>query len=394
MIPDRLKALDFSLQNSHQLLNKLISASYPFAMWRLPQTSVSYLLIGLQPEEPMNSIYELENLTECFIVNPFHESHPPKPLVLKGDLLIRMEDNRSEVKLSPMISAELLEKFHSDMNRSDSAKLKNEEEVSTSPIDYVKMVEQARKEISAGLLEKVVLARSQEVRLPNTFDVGIVFDQLSNRYPNAFPYVLNTQKHGLWIGATPEKLIAVENSRYFSTDSLAGTQPLNGQSLSDVAWTMKEIEEQAMVSRYIINCFKKIRLREYEEIGPKTVKAGNMAHLKTSFQVDMQETNSPQLASTMVELLHPTSAVCGFPRDKALAFIDSHEGFDRELYAGFLGPVNVAGSTNLFVNLRCMKVLGTTARLFAGAGITDGSNPAKELAETELKMNTLLAVLK
>ncbi|MCK5278956.1 MAG: chorismate-binding protein, partial [Cyclobacteriaceae bacterium] len=101
----------------------------------------------------------------------------------------------------------------------------------------------------------------------------------------------------------------------------------------------------------------------------------------------------PQLGSVMLELLHPTSAVCGMPKEPAKSFIIENEGFDREYFSGFLGPVNVQGETNIFVNLRCMKLMKHHAKLFAGAGIISNSNPEKEWNETEIKMQTLLKVL-
>src|SRR5690606_35968900 len=146
---------------------------------------------------------------------------------------------------------------------------------------------------------------------------------------------------GSWIGASPEVLIKTKGD-CFSTMSLAGSQRAIGDNpLKNVAWTQKEIEEQALVSRYIVKCFKKIRLREYEEIGPKTDIAGNLLHLRTDFKVNMKATNFPQLGSIMLELLHPTSAVAGMPRDRALEFIRKHEKFDRALFSGFIGPVNI-----------------------------------------------------
>src|SRR5690606_14602969 len=156
------------------------------------------------------------------------------------------------------------------------------------------------------------------------------------------------------------------------------------QAISQASWTQKEIEEQALVSRYIINCFKKIRLREYDEKGPKTVKAGNLMHLKTDFTVDTRSVNFPELATVMLELLHPTSAVCGMPRQPALEFIKNNEGFDRRLYSGYLGPVNLMGETNLFVNLRCMALKSDQATIYAGAGVTVDSDPEKEWQETEM----------
>jgi isochorismate synthase len=198
---------------------------------------------------------------------------------------------------------------------------------------------------------------------------------------------------GSWFGATPETLIKIDGGN-FQTVSLAGTQQLStDQSLNEVAWTQKEIEEQAMVSRYIINCFKKIRLREFTENGPKTARAANLAHLKTEYDVDMHAVNMPQLGSIMLNLLHPTSAVCGMPLQESLDFIKTHENYDRELYAGFLGPININQSSHIFVNLRCMKIMNRTGRFYAGAGITEDSNPDKELEETKMKMDTLKRII-
>ena len=127
---------------------------------------------------------------------------------------------------------------------------------------------------------------------------------------------------GSWLGASPELLVSVEDKTTFRTTALAGTLPYTeGTNLKTVAWTQKDIEEQALVERYIISCFKKIRLREYEEHGPKTVVAGNLMHLKSDFTVDMKATNFLQLGSVMLHLLHPTSAVCGVPLDTALEFL-------------------------------------------------------------------------
>jgi isochorismate synthase len=180
----------------------------------------------------------------------------------------------------------------------------------------------------------------------------------------------------------------------FKTVAVAGTQAIAADGdLKMVGWTQKEIEEQALVSRYIINCFKKIRLREFEEHGPKSWRAGNLVHLKTEYEVDMVATNFPQLGTVMLKLLHPTSAVCGMPKEESIQFLKANENFDRSFYSGYLGPVNFQSETSLFVNLRCMEWNFKTATLYAGAGVTQDSNPAKEWDETELKMETLLKVI-
>jgi isochorismate synthase len=96
----------------------------------------------------------------------------------------------------------------------------------------------------------------------------------------------------------------------------------------------------------------------------------------------------------MLKLLHPTSAVCGMPLEAAQQFLKVNEGYDREFYTGFLGPVNFKNESHLCVNLRCMQVLTKTAILYAGAGVTIDSDPIKEFEETELKMEALLNLIK
>jgi isochorismate synthase len=204
-------------------------------------------------------------------------------------------------------------------------------------------------------------------------------------YPNSFVNFFHIPKIGTWIGASPEVLIETKGE-YFHTMSLAGTQPAKGENpLKTAAWTSKEIEEQALVSRYIVDCFKKIRLREYDEYGPKTVLAGTLLHLRSDFRVNMAKTNFPQLGSVMLELLHPTSAVCGMPREAAHSFLKEYEGFDRSFFAGFIGPVNINAETSIFVNLRTASISENKAILYAGAGVTEDSDPEKEWEETELK---------
>jgi len=191
------------------------------------------------------------------------------------------------------------------------------------------------------------------------------------------------------MGASPEILIETSGDHFY-TMSLAGTQVAKGENpLKSAAWTQKEIEEQALVSRYIVDCFKKIRLREYEEHGPKTVMAGNLLHLRSDFRVNMKETNFPQLGSVMLQLLHPTSAVCGMPRKEAHEFLKANEGFDRKFFAGFIGPVNIENKTSIYVNLRTASLSQDTITLYAGAGVTEDSDPEKEWEETEVKCNII-----
>ena len=376
-----------------QLVGRLIAGYYPFALWKNPQSEEAYLMIDLCVFHPKEE-FSIEDLEECFIINSYLAAHPPKPDVISGDIVISIDKQKTIVKYSPKLSGESIEKFIDFISTSRKKQYDQNPEDKGTKENYIEKVGKAVNAIQNGLMQKVVLARSKTVSIPSDLNTYSLFNSLADKYPSAFCYLISSEKSGVWMGATPERLLNILDHSTFITDSIAGTQPLkNESSLADIAWTQKEIEEQAMVSRYIIDCLKKIRLREYDEIGRKTIQAGNLAHLKTSFTIDMKATNSPMLGSTMLQLLHPTSAVCGFPRETANEFIDQHEGFDRKLFSGFLGPVNFQSQTRLFVNLRCMELFSDSARLYAGAGITADSVPKKEFEETEHKMNTLLSVL-
>lgn len=260
--------------------------------------------------------------------------------------------------------------------------------------NFTELVRKGLEEISKGKFEKIVPSRTRLIDLGEDFDLIESFENLCSRYENALISFVSIPGTGHWLGATPEVLVTVEDNTIFRTVALAGTMPYTpGMNLRSIAWTQKEIEEQALVERYVISCFKKIRLREYDEHGPKTVVAGNLVHLRCDFTVDMKATNFPQLGSVMLQLLHPTAAVCGMPLDTSLAFLKEHEGYDREFYAGYLGPVNINNNISLFVNLRCMKLLDNKALLYAGAGVTFDSVPEKEFEETEIKFSTLLNVI-
>jgi isochorismate synthase len=263
----------------------------------------------------------------------------------------------------------------------------------TSDDAFLAAVGKAQRRMAEGFVQKVVLSRVVEAPLPKASPVQ-VFERLRFAYPAAFVALASLPSHGVWLGASPELLVGYEDRKRFRTMALAGTRPLpDSGDPNESSWSFKEIEEQAMVGRYIVDQFKKIRLREYHEEGPRAYAAGPVVHLRTDYEVDMAAVERPDLPDTMRDLLHPTSAVCGAPFDEALGFITDHEPHERHLYAGYWGPVLVESESHLFVNLRCLRWDADAVRLFVGAGITAASNPAAELAETEIKTRTLRRVL-
>lgn len=359
------------------------------AAWKATDSSDIQLIIDFSGGRHLDEVV-LENLHDSFLFSPFDKSKDT--LHIQGDL--RVNISKKEVEAISNDKAEhfnryLEKELHEVRNRKTINEILKVKAYDSS--EFLSLVKTCLYRISQNQFQKVVPSRCKEIELKETLNCGRYFKDLCSNYKSAFVSLVFDEKCGLWLGASPELLLQTKEN-IFKTVSLAGTQKYEGQSLSEIAWTQKEIEEHAFVSRYVINCFKKIRLREFEEMGPKTVKAGNLLHLKTQFSVDMISTNFPDLGSVMLELLHPTSAICGMPLEPSLEFLLSHEKYDREYFSGYLGPVGFENSTTLHVNLRCMKVSGKNIRVFAGAGVTEDSQPEKEWLETEMKMNTLLNI--
>ena len=377
------------------LIGHATENNFSVAVWRLPENKTKHLIIS-RKHELLKQDTPLEELPMGFILAPFDRS--ADRIFLKADLAFSFEDNSlkppsnpTETTSTAWFTTYIKNSIHQSKRGFHTLKY---EPSATERDTFMNVVTEGIRQIEQGTFEKIVPSRVHLVPLNSHFDIVDIFQKLCTNVPNALVSFVSTPESGSWIGATPELLVNVENKNIFRTIALAGTQIYQaGVNLKTVAWTQKDIEEQALVERYIISCFKKIRLREFEEHGPKTVVAGNLLHLRSEFKVDMQATNFPQLGSVMLQLLHPTSAVCGVPLDTSTEFLHQHEKYDRQFYSGYLGPVNFNNDINIFVNLRCAQLLEDKAILYAGAGITIDSTPEHEWNETEMKMNTLLKII-
>jgi isochorismate synthase len=379
------------------LLNYSQTNNYSIACWQLPHDGVRHVILS-QKYQHVSKDEWLEELPAGFIFAPFDKDK--ESLFLKADFCFSFKDDRLKNPESELETNSINWFFdkvkHYSKNHPGPINLNAAKSTFSQPAksDFIRLVEKSIEQIEKGGFEKVVPSRYKQIKLSAAFDVVAAFKNLCKVYPNALISFVSIPGIGNWLGASPELLVSVEDKTVFKTTALAGTKPYaENQNIKTVAWTQKEIEEQALVERYIISCFKKIRLREYDEQGPKTIVAGNLMHLKSDFTVDMKATNFPQLGTVMLRLLHPTSAVCGMPLEAAHNFLLTHEGYDREFYAGYLGPVNIDNNIVIFVNIRCLQLTGDSAICYAGAGVTIDSVPEDEWNETELKFKTLLNVV-
>ena len=395
---------------AEELWSSAKDLGFPCALWKLPHTNEIKLLISIR-EGIRNCQPDLEKLSSGFMISPFHWKEQDDILYMEGDIIAFYSESGQLDHVDNTLGEEhpeivkLIEKAsHIKKNKVAGDSVNVTGLLSSLPdhdtkARFERTVELAVSAIKQKQFHKVVLSRTKKLAYTDQFQPAKAFQKLAKAYPHAFVSLVNLpDQKELWLGASPEALVQQRSEGIFKTMSLAGTQKAKDDQGNlipkfDIRWGEKEIEEQALVSRYIIECFKKIRLREYLETGPKTVLAGNLYHLRTDFEVDTNALNFPELSSVMLRLLHPTSAVCGVPKIPSLQFLTDIEGYDRSFYSGFLGPVQVEGDSNIFVNLRTVRLKDGVATFYAGAGITEDSIPEREWEETELKCETLLKVI-
>lgn len=371
-------------------LRKHLKDGRPFVAYRRPDAKVVKAV--LQKDA---STYRIKNLEESgFVFAPFNPEYSPYYIPLENSEIFEFEDLSQE-----SVDGDLYEFLVKEV---DFEYMEEDQKV------HENLVQKGIDTIKAGKLKKVVLARTEKVQVHDPDPIRI-FKNLLKKYSQAFVYIWFHPETGCWLGATPEALLKTERNR-FKTMALAGTQLFKGKI--DVEWEKKEVEEQLIVTDYILDYLEKLRgITNVEISKPYSAKAGNLLHIRTDISGLLEDTGK---LKELIGALHPTPAVCGIPKEKALNFILKNEDISREFYSGYLGELNmkketrrsankknqenqqfssISPTTDLFVNLRCMKLKEGYARIFVGGGITKDSNAADEWMETVNKSQTMKDVL-
>ncbi|MDX2239333.1 MAG: isochorismate synthase [Leptolyngbyaceae cyanobacterium bins.302] len=268
------------------------------------------------------------------------------------------------------------------------------QEVATTET-FKRSVRSALQSIQAQQFNKIVLAHAVDVVSANPFHPVACLNNLRQLYPNCYLFAVHNGMGQAFLGASPERLVWVQN-RQLITDALAGSAP-RGQTLREDALlatallnSEKDNYEHQVVVDFITQKLTALGLTP--QLSPlKLLQLSNIQHLHTPIQATLPA--SVHLLDVLAEL-HPTPAVAGLPRDVACAEIDRQEPFERSLYAAPIGWVNHRGEGEFAVGIRSALIDGCRARLFAGAGIVAGSDPERELAEVQLKLQALLAALR
>ncbi|HEX3542119.1 MAG TPA: isochorismate synthase [Acidimicrobiales bacterium] len=260
-----------------------------------------------------------------------------------------------------------------------------------SHADWAALIAATVAALRQGELDKVVLAREVIVTANREFLPADILRRLDTLYPSCM--VFST---GTFLGASPELLVSRQGRRVRS-HPLAGTVARSGDPTADAALTgrmlgsAKEREEHRLVVAEVAAALGPVcRALDVPE-GPGIVALRNVSHLGTLIEGELE--GDDVTALDLVARLHPTPAVAGTPTDAAVAYLTAVEGFDRGCYAGPVGWMDRQGDGEWAVAVRSAEVRGNTARLFAGVGVVPDSEPAAELAETQLKLQALLAAV-
>ena len=262
------------------------------------------------------------------------------------------------------------------------------------PSHYEEAVVRAVERIRGGELEKVVLAREVEVHAPVDHDPAAIIGLLRDAFPSCFVFAVG-RGDATFLAASPELLVRREGQRA-STVALAGSARRSADPAVDdhlgeqLLRSDKDREENAIVATRIARTLRPHSVWVTAAAEPALVRVANIQHLGLPIRAQLR---SPLGAIELAGLLHPTPAVGGEPGEVAERLIPALEGLDRGWYAGPVGWTDAAGDGEFCVALRCALLRGRLGRCYTGCGIVRDSDPAAELAESEVKLGALLPVL-
>ncbi|HWE57454.1 MAG TPA: isochorismate synthase [Acidimicrobiales bacterium] len=257
--------------------------------------------------------------------------------------------------------------------------------------DWKDVIAAAVETLDRGDLDKVVLARRIDIEGNRPFVVSDVLERLAALYPSCMVYSVEG-----FLGASPELLIRRHGDQIVS-HPLAGTVARSGDAHGDellVARLMESTKirhEHRLVVDAIAASLEPLSESLSVPETPSVLGLRNVSHLATHItgRLGRERPSALELAAR----LHPTPAVGGAPTEAARHYMQKVEGFDRGRYAGPVGWIDGRGDGCFALGIRCAQVSGDHASLYAGNGIVRGSDPADELAETQLKLQALLAAL-
>lgn len=359
-------------ENALAVIRKLLGASCSFAVYRLPGEKEFRIVVNSQANgnDPKEG---------SFVIAPFQvtSSQPVVSIIPEFSWTsgTSVEGFMVQIQNLPPKSVE-----------------KHNFQSGTTHRQYQDYFEAFHNAFLQGELKKAILSCVNTVQTADPTHPARYFMDLIKAYPSAFVFLVHTEQYGTWLGATPEVLLGIENNLnqhdgWLLTTALAGTKLPDKKNQE---WTAKEHEEHAFVREFLEGRLSEAGYQNPEINGPYSQRAGAVTHLRTDYKYHFTERHN---WLNLALQLHPTPAVGGTPRDKAIELINKVEKHERRLYTGFLGPWNLAGKTSFYVNLRCCQVFRHAVTYHIGGGLTLASSEQQEWDETRWKMETLRAIL-
>ncbi len=245
--------------------------------------------------------------------------------------------------------------------------------------DYPTWEKRVKKALEQKQLDKVVLARRTTLYFDQKIDPFALVAHLQPRAGYGTLFLFQPQKEVAFIGLSPERLYHRKGREIFA-DALAGTR-VHGKE-DELFSSAKEQREFTFVKQFIHAKLSPLCTSHAWKGEDRILHTATLAHLYNQFHGLLKD---PLSDRDLIPLLHPTPAMAGFPRNKALNFLDEEEPFDRGWYAAPLGWIS-HGSADLVVGIRSALVRGKEVHLFAGVGIVKGSDPKKEWDELNQKV--------
>lgn len=353
-------------QHTYRILDSLIQHDTCFAIFRLPDETFPRFVMQTSGSPSLLRDIEELNGQRGFVIAPFRITAASPVLVIRPD-----RTNLREVDIS--------------IRKDPQEKAEKINYTSKDKAGYGRLFNRFLQPLTGEEMKKLVLSRNKTIGREDTFSPGRSFFNAVKKYPHSYVYLFHTPQSGTWLGSTPEILLKGTKDEWH-TVALAGTRYPNSGA---VTWDDKNLREQHLVTSYLLKQLSSFHITP-EINGPYTIKAGNLAHLRTDFSFNLPETPKP---GTLLKALHPTPAVSGLPKDEAYRFIQDNEEQDRLYYTGFLGMLDTERETDIYVNLRCMHIEKNSLTLFAGSGLLASSSLEEEWEETEHKLEVMLNIL-
>jgi len=254
----------------------------------------------------------------------------------------------------------------------------------TSNTSLKKVVNRGIQLVEKGILEKIVLANRIKIKLKNKLDLVEILKRFKKNQPNTCRYVWKRNSKDILFGASPEKLFSFSKPN-LTLEALAGTISTNS-NYKKLLKSTKDLKEHNYVTQYLIKCLEVSKIKNFKKSDIKVNSFGEISHLQTLIFSKVENICPFELLKN----LHPSPAVCGYPKNAALDWINTLESFPRGNYASPMGWVDSSGNASFLLAIRGARYIEENIEFTAGSGIVSGSVLEKEIDEIKLKFESIV----